>query len=254
MILISTPGNRNKVLEHDIQGSINSFVLNPNLCIIFIHGYFSANRIGPNRLFVESEQELLRLGCATIRFDWAGMGESDGHLNKISFEDTVGNISSIIKLCGNLFPNVPILIVAHSVGCFVTIDYLLKSRNRYNNTIGITFLAPGPFGSKSVEALKLNFKQEQYERKGLLLNRTFVDKLIRTEWYSEIEKLDIHTLIICNLDDEFCSVDLLNGIDSRRLIKKYFNTGGHNFTSLEAKEGTIGLITEFVKGIIAHEI
>ena len=51
--------------------------------VLFLHGY-TADRIGPHYLFVRASRSLAEAGIASLRFDFAGSGESEGRFRDAS--------------------------------------------------------------------------------------------------------------------------------------------------------------------------
>lgn len=64
--------------------------------IIFVHAA-SGNRLGPHRMFVEMGEEFYRLGYATMRFDFAGCGDSTGTGPMQSIEDDSFDLARVCE-------------------------------------------------------------------------------------------------------------------------------------------------------------
>lgn len=65
---------------------------NDAFAVLIIHGYFSSNKIGPHRLYVNIANQLSKRFCSCYRFDMSGMGESDGDISNIKFNNHVYDI------------------------------------------------------------------------------------------------------------------------------------------------------------------
>ncbi len=56
--------------------------------VVFLHGW-SGCRIGPHRMFVKLARRLCDRGCACLRFDFAGRGDSDGCVGDASIDSMI---------------------------------------------------------------------------------------------------------------------------------------------------------------------
>ncbi|MCS7254340.1 MAG: alpha/beta fold hydrolase [Armatimonadota bacterium] len=76
-------GDESIVLIHTPKGWLKGILNAPgkhrDTCILFLHGW-SGNRSGPHHMFSKLARRLARNGCASLRFDFRGRGESSGEL------------------------------------------------------------------------------------------------------------------------------------------------------------------------------
>ena len=65
--------------------------------IVIIHGYFSSQKIGPAKLYVQLGRLFESLGYCVYRFDVIGVGDSDGKYGDFTFDTHKRDIVSIIN-------------------------------------------------------------------------------------------------------------------------------------------------------------
>lgn len=85
--------------------------------VIICHG-FTSTRIGVDRLFVKTAQELVKLGFAVLRFDYAGCGESDGSYGENEFACFIDQTKHVISF-GSKLQNIDpdqVTLIGHSLG------------------------------------------------------------------------------------------------------------------------------------------
>ncbi|MCQ6264466.1 alpha/beta fold hydrolase [Fictibacillus sp. WQ 8-8] len=90
--------------------------------VIICHG-FTSNRIGVDRLFVKTAQQLSSNGFVVVRFDYSGCGESEGNYGENSFEDLIDQTYAAVSFALEL-PNVDsdqITLLGHSLGGAVAV-------------------------------------------------------------------------------------------------------------------------------------
>lgn len=160
--------------------------------VLIVHGYFSANRNGPNRLFVKIADNLASLGFATYRFDLSGMGESDGDINKINFKHHVKDVISVIEFVRKQCGSKQITVIAHSLGCAVVLDVMNFA---YKNINKVFLLAPFFSSDKTLKVMLGVGSLEELEkkvpiyRKGLYSDISyFKESLAYDEFVPEINR------------------------------------------------------------------
>ena len=71
--------------------------------VIFLHGW-GTYRIGPHRIFVEAARAFASAGFTCLRFDFRGRGESEGNVKDITLLDMIDDVgqavNEILKLDG----------------------------------------------------------------------------------------------------------------------------------------------------------
>src|SRR5271157_3997569 len=84
--------------------------------VVLVHGYFSANRVGPSRLFVELARALCVTGFTVYRADVLGVVDSDGCFDEITFASEVRDVREVfVHALRNDAPR-QLIAVGHSMG------------------------------------------------------------------------------------------------------------------------------------------
>jgi len=64
--------------------------------VIILHG-FGGNKMGPHFIFVKLSRLLETIGIASVRFDFAGSGESDGEFSEMTVSGELCDARSILQ-------------------------------------------------------------------------------------------------------------------------------------------------------------
>jgi len=64
--------------------------------VIILHG-FGGNKMGPHFIFVKLSRLLERIGIASVRFDFAGSGESDGEFSDMTISGELSDAENILQ-------------------------------------------------------------------------------------------------------------------------------------------------------------
>ncbi|MDN4526067.1 alpha/beta hydrolase family protein [Fictibacillus fluitans] len=90
--------------------------------VIICHG-FTSNRIGVDRLFVKTAQQLTSSQFAVLRFDYAGCGESEGSYGENTFQDLISQTQAAIDYATKLpcIDSREIILLGHSLGGAVAV-------------------------------------------------------------------------------------------------------------------------------------
>lgn len=85
--------------------------------IIILHG-FGGNKMGPHFMFVKLSRTLAELGFASVRFDFAGSGESDGEFINMTLSGELEDAENILNYVKslNFVDNERIGLVGFSMG------------------------------------------------------------------------------------------------------------------------------------------
>jgi pimeloyl-ACP methyl ester carboxylesterase len=209
--------------------------------VVFIHGYFSANHVGPNRLYATWAQSLAANGVSTVRFDWPGMGNSLGRSDEICLEDIVSVTARHMEEQVRRCERSP-WIVAHSIGCLVA----LRIARLSDKVRGMVLLAPGPRTRQGM--MRLLESDHQFRtrnvRNGIAISPTLIREVESDSWFLDIPHTPTH-IVVCD-DDPFVEPimpEIRNFADVVQI-----RHGGHNFTSLEAVATTSTIITSLIVG------
>lgn len=217
--------------------------------IIIVHGYFSANRIGPQRLFVNLSNYLCEKGYSVYRFDLSGMGESDGDISNIKFNDHVKDLNTIINYVRRQHNYNKVIIIAHCLGCNITLNVVNTQPDAFREVI---FLAPFYsnliimerfFGKEKLRELS----SEKYTyRKGLYADYSFFIENTQENFITNINLTPITINVVIPEVDQFipveCNNETFKHTEKAKLI--WLENADHNF--LETQHSLINTICELL--------
>jgi pimeloyl-ACP methyl ester carboxylesterase len=83
--------------------------------VVFAHG-FGSYRQGPHYLFVKLARALLQDGWQSLRFDFAGTGESDGRFCDMTLSSMVEDMVSALTMLHASYRPSRVVVVGHSMG------------------------------------------------------------------------------------------------------------------------------------------
>ena len=83
--------------------------------IVFNHG-FTGHRLGPGYLFVRLSRELAEAGFSSLRFDFAGSGESEGSFSGMTVDSMRSDLRSAVRLVRKRFAPSSLILLGHSLG------------------------------------------------------------------------------------------------------------------------------------------
>jgi|WetSurMetagenome_2_1015567.scaffolds.fasta_scaffold327389_2 uncharacterized protein len=83
--------------------------------VIFNHG-FTGHRLGPGYLFVRLSRELAGAGVSSLRFDFAGSGESEGSFSGMTVDSMRSDLLSATLLVRKRFAPSSLILLGHSMG------------------------------------------------------------------------------------------------------------------------------------------
>lgn len=205
--------------------------------IIMVHGYFSSNKIGPQRLYFQIAQALNKLGYTVLRTDLSGMGESDGTIEDISFSDHVLDTETIIHFVlqrKDLCHSGRIHLIGHCIGCCTA----LKACQRFEQNVeSITLLSP--FIPSRENHIKMLGRMEYHKivttgsgyRKGLFCCNSFLSAAYILTNPLILDMLRcIRKRIVFSEHDEFSSIDdSVNWVNSIPSTYQIIRGANHNY-------------------------
>lgn len=173
---------------------------------MIIHGFFSANKIGPARLYVQLARLLVKHGYVVWRFDCYGVGDSDGEFSQASYESEFHDYSSILPVFQQEHAGEYVL-VGHSMGTSLAV--LLAAGRRdidrlllLSPSFGQVTWPENLFSSEQLEELRTT---GMTVRKGIEVNAGFVDAFQSETILPAIPTLSTKTTIFYGGADEFYS-------------------------------------------------
>ena len=170
---------------HTEQGTIRGMAHIPapmpatRSAVVIAHGYFSATRVGPARLYVHIARRLCESGCAAFRADLLGVGESDGFYKDITFDSAVRDLSRVCGFVADAYKMSSIVLLGHSMGANLAMRVAISKKMVRK----LVLVAPDVEKRDGVDHL---FDEEQLSelerrgctcRKGLHINRSFVEEI-----------------------------------------------------------------------------
>lgn len=218
--------------------------------IILAHGYFSSNKIGPHRLYFQIADMLNRLGYTVLRIDLSGMGESDGIIEKVEFDNHVNDLLMAAKTLMKYQKSDYIHYIGHCVGCCNVLKNVLI---QFENVKSVTLLSPFMPSEHNFTNLLLgkeNYKRLMNEgivyRKGLICKKTFIDAGYLIDDKAVIEKCNKRDLeIFLSEKDELVDLqESIEWVERFSLSSKIVGEADHNFINPKARSRLLLLLRE----------
>lgn len=212
--------------------------IKPKGLIVFIHGYFSSNKLGPVRLYVQLSRLFQQLGFVVWRYDIIGIGDSDGDYSNITFESHIRDIEVILSKAKKEYSS-NIILCGHSSGANIALEILSN-----NKSISKLLLISPAFGEvNGCEPLLNNNQLSELDsngltsRKGLLINSNYYYPLISENIFEKVKLLFNKCHFFIGVCDQFYNSKALNykllecGVDSIVTIPD----ADHNFIEIKNK-------------------
>lgn len=189
--------------------------------IIILHG-FGGNKMGPHFMFVKFSKALAELGFASVRFDFAGSGESDGEFINMTLSGELEDAENILNYVKSLdfVDNQRIGLVGFSMGGAVA--SMLAGIND-NDIRALCLWSPAGnmpeivindfIGEGYTEFLKNGY----HEYDGLLIGDKFVEDLKKIDIYNTASEYSKNVLLLHGTGDEVVAL---------KASEKYLETYG----------------------------
>lgn len=190
--------------------------------IIMFHG-FGGNKMGPHFLFVKFSRILTDLGIASIRFDFAGSGESDGEFIEMTLSGELEDAKNILDYVKNLkfVDKEKIGVVGFSMGGAVASILAgirgedIRSLCLWSPAGNMPDIVINDFiGEGHSDFIKNNY----HEYDGLAFGKTFVDDLKNIDIYGKASEYSGRILLLHGDADEIVSISA-----SERYLDYYGN-------------------------------
>ncbi len=153
--VIDIPDNYNKEQKKELK-----------ICI-FCNG-LNGNRIENNRIFVELALKLAINGVVCVRFDYMGMGVSEGDFWNVSIGTKVQNLKDIFNYISFLFEDKKKkwFLLGYSDGITVVLNYLKDSKdNDYNIVAWSPILINGEEKGGEMKGANRKLVRDNYSKK-----------------------------------------------------------------------------------------
>lgn len=121
-----------------LYGTLHKAKYSKKPLVVIAHGYFSSNRVGPHRLYYQIANALEKEGYNVVRFDLRGIGESDGNIEDVKFLDHVSDLETIITIFRQRFNDTPVILIAHCIGCNLSLQIIGKHPTLFRKIIFIS--------------------------------------------------------------------------------------------------------------------
>jgi len=223
--------------------------------VIMFHGIFG-NKMGPHFIFVKLSRLLEQAGIASIRFDFAGSGESDGDFIDMTMSTELKDANNILDYVRNLdfLDSDRIGILGLSMGGAIASMLVADRKSDIKTTC---LWAPAGNMDEIISNRKYTggdykeFRKKGYlDVEGLLVGTGFVDDVKNLRIYEKAAKYDKKSLIIHGDKDEEVLlgasqkyIDLWG--DSSQL--KVISGANHTFDKYEWEKQVINNTLEFIE-------
>ncbi|WP_234122868.1 alpha/beta hydrolase [Clostridium hydrogenum] len=175
--------------------------------VVIYHG-FCGNRMGPHFIFVKLSRALEKLGIASVRFDFAGSGESDGDFKAMTFGGEIKDANNILDYVKKLdfVDKEKIALLGFSMGGAIA-SVIAGDRKNEINTLCLwapagnmqeVILSEVYIGDKYGDFMK----KGTFDVEGLLLGKDFVEDIKRINIFERAAKYDKKSIIIHGNKDE----------------------------------------------------
>lgn len=224
-----------------------------DVAFLIVHGYFSSNKIGPQRLYVDIADLMSRKYGSAYRFDLSGMGESDGAMTDIKLKNHVADVEKMIEYLHSVGEK-KIIIIAHCMGCALILNILRKGIYKFREVIFLT-----PFFTNE-DTLRIFFKEpKQLEdlyvkgytyRKGFYSDRSFfLEDTFYDNFMEKINGSNSFVNIIAAKNDQFISFENNEKLrtNGKNINFIYMDNADHNF--LGSREELHSVVCKIVEDV-----
>jgi len=224
-----------------IRGTIHNYstLKKDRIIVLLLHGYLSSNRIGPNRLYYRLANAIVdTLNITVARFDCHGMGESDGDLINITFNDFIQSYQSIINYYLKECKNTKFLLIGHCIGA----NIVPKLTSLYpSNIFGAVLISPTLTDEHSLSKFFSIGEQSHLEKKGHTVRKGinvdssfFLGQNLADNVISNISSLSCHWYLIIGSEDQFFNYfEAKNKLPSSHIIE--IENADHNYLGLSER-------------------
>ncbi len=213
--------------------------------VVMLHG-FTGNKTEHNGHFRTLSRMLSKEGVASLRMDYHGNGESDGEFYNFIFEDAVSDGKLMIDYARSLEGIKKVDLLGFSMGG--AIAGLLCN---YDIHKLILWSAAGEM-NKSAEKHFDEWQRiddDNVYSSGFILNRKYVDSIIKFDMYSEVGKFENKAIIVQG--DKDLAVNPKCAETYHSLIKNsilhFVKDAGHGYNALEQMKELYNVTVEFIK-------
>lgn len=235
-----------------LYGTLHKAQFSKKPIVIIAHGYFSSNRVGPHRLYYQIASALELKGYNVVRFDLRGIGESDGHIENVKYLDHVADLKTVLFEFRQRFNDAPIILIAHCIGCNVSLPIIDDYQNYFRKVIFISpyFTTPSTINAFfSQEQRKELFSNGHTYRKGIYADLTFFSGINNFSEFCKIAKKHKDIIsVISAANDQFISMTDINKFyEETEQTPIIIAKADHNYLEKDSREELILKIMEHIE-------
>ena len=224
----------------------------PKGIVIIIHGYFSSQKIGPAKLYVQLARLFAEIGYCVYRFDALGVGDSDGMYSALTFESHRRDMLSVISEIENSKQcNENIILCGHSSGCNVALSIVSSLKNI--DKIILISPALGPFSGiekilSDSQIIELKNGNTVF-RKGLPINNNYIEAIQNVDILFNGNASALPSYIFFGESDQFYNIDYLNNYLCHFKNYKSFiiDNADHNFLNPNSRIKLFDILKKHLK-------
>jgi len=228
---------------------------NPNrkVPIVVIYHGFGGNKMGPHFAFVRLSRILEKYGIASVRFDFAGSGESDGDFCDMTLTNEIYDANIILDYVEKLdfIDKDKIGIFGYSMGGAIA-SVLAGDRRDEINTLCL--LAPAGNIGEIVKDVFIGDKYDEYIKEGcvnilgFLLGKCFIEDIKNIDIFKRASKYNKRSMIIHSISDEIVPFQI-----SKRYMEIYkenselkvIKDANHTFEDNEWETEIVNIIVQY---------
>lgn len=239
---INSSGNTLVGTQHIGDGSKSS-------CVLIIHGYLSANRIGPYRMYLQIANLANEMGYDVFRVDFAGCGESTDN-GKITLNSFYQNFLDTLAYVRKRFKRV--ILIGHCLGANIVVYQ--NSIDKSNFIEKCIAISPTPTTAKNLlkiftpEQIETAKKNHGFERRGLFVDESFLGGLSNLDVFEKgIKKNNNLYIFLPELDGYVDVPELIAACERAHVNHMVLPFADHHVLNSAARNIMFTEITNFIQ-------
>lgn len=229
-----------------------------NVPVVVIYHGFGGNKMGPQFTFVKLSRILEKHGIASVRFDFAGSGESDGDFSNMTFTNEIYDANAILDYVEKLdfIDKDKIAIFGYSMGGAIA-SVLAGDRTDEINTLCL--LAPAGNIGEVVKDVFIGDRYDEYIKEGcvdilgFLLGKCFMEDIKHIDIFNRASKYNKKSMIIHSTSDEVVPFDiskLYMDIYKENSELKIIKDANHTFQDSKWEAAIVNIIVEYFDNML----
>jgi len=217
--------------------------------VIFYHG-FTVDRVGMMRLHELFARECVKAGFACVRFDFYGLGESEGDFNEMTISGEIDEALAIFKwTIGQEFADSDrIIISGHSMGGMIAtvVAASVQPKALLIWSPALTMYYQAAFRARTMVGMTEN----GWDIGGLELGRNFMEEAVKLDFLKMAEGYAGPVHIIHGSLDEVIPVEVVEKYKvfyGDTCSTKIIEGANHQFSSLKWKNDVYADSIHFIK-------